>query len=157
MTTNNDDRSNNNDDDNLLGKDDNEPVDLAAATNDNDNKSDSNRGVQRLQRRGKGVTKKYTNYSLLMAARQAKKGGAHRALIRDRCIFFSADNLSNAKLIPKVDREQFALGFALVHYLMNVGIKKTEAKGEVGVTKGAHSDAQYERDVPNQGENPDLQ
>ncbi len=34
------------------------------------------------------------------------------------------DNLSNAKPIPEEDREEFALGAALVHYSMNAGIKK---------------------------------
>jgi hypothetical protein len=49
--------------------------------------------------------------------------------------FFSSDNLSDAKPIPEEEREEFALGVALVHYLMNAGIKKFKAKGEAGVTK----------------------
>ncbi len=66
---------NDNDDGNLSGNDvDNKPVDLAAATNADDNKSGSNQGVQRLQRKGKGITKKYAVYILLMVARQAKRG-----------------------------------------------------------------------------------
>ena len=85
--------------------------------------------------RGKGVTKKHPNYSLLMAARQARGGGPRRALIREGCIFFSVDDLSNAKPNPEEDREEFALGVALVHYSMNAGIKKFETKGEAGVTK----------------------
>ncbi len=85
--------------------------------------------------RGKGIRKKYANYSLLMAARQAKRGGPRWALIRDGCVFFSADDLSNAKPIPKEDREEFTLGVALAHYSMNAGIRKFKAKGEVGVTK----------------------
>jgi hypothetical protein len=88
-----------------------------------------------LQRRGKGITKKYTDYSLLLAARQTRRGGPHRALICKGCVFFSADNLSNAKPILKEDREEFALGFALVHYWMNEGIKKFETKGKAGETK----------------------
>jgi hypothetical protein len=65
-----------NNDDNLLGKDnDDKPADLVTATNVDNNKSGSNQGVPRLKRRGKGVTKKYANYSLLMATRQAKRGG----------------------------------------------------------------------------------
>ncbi len=46
--------------------------------------------------------------------------------------FFSSDNLSDAKPIPKEDREEFALGVALVHYSMNAGIKslKQRAKQE---------------------------
>jgi hypothetical protein len=53
----------------------NEPVDLVAATNADNNKSGNDQGVHRLQRRGKGITKKYADYSLMMAARQAKRGG----------------------------------------------------------------------------------
>jgi hypothetical protein len=51
-----------------------------------------------------------------MAARRAKRGGAHRALIRNGCVFFSADDLSNAKPIPEEDREEYMLGVALVHF-----------------------------------------
>ncbi len=109
---------------------DNEP---AAATNVLEgNKPDGNQGVQRSRRRGKGITKKYADYSLLMAARRARRGGQRRALIRNGCVFFSSDNLSDAKPIPKEDREEFALGVALLHYLMNAGIKslKQRAKQE---------------------------
>jgi hypothetical protein len=88
-----------------------------------------------LQCRGMGVTKKYANYSLLMAARRAKRGEPCWALICNGCTFFSANDLSNAKPIPKEDREEVVLGVALVHYLMNTGIKKFKAKGEAGVTK----------------------
>ncbi len=35
----------------------------------NGSESDSDQGVRRLQRRGKGTSKKYADYSLLMAAR----------------------------------------------------------------------------------------
>jgi hypothetical protein len=67
-----------------------------------------------------------------MAARRARRGGQRRALIHDGCAFFSSDNLSDAKPIPEEDREEFALGVALVHYSMNVGIKslKKRAKQE---------------------------
>jgi len=44
-------------------------------------------------------------------------------------------HLSKAKPIPKVDREEFALRVALVHYSMNAGIKKFKEKGEARVTK----------------------
>ena len=77
-----------------------------------------------------------------MAARQARRGGKRRALIRNGCIFFSSDDLSNAKPIPEDDRDipeddrdEFAHGVALVHYSMNTGIKTFKAKGEAGVTK----------------------
>ncbi len=52
-----------------------------------------------------------------------------------RLLLFSVDDLSDAKPIPKEDREEFALGVALVHYSMNGGIKKFETKGKAGVTK----------------------
>ncbi len=97
--------------------------------------SDSHQGVQRSCRRGKGTSKKYADYSLLMAARRARRGGQRWALIRDGCVFFSSDDLSNAKPIPEENREEVALGVALVHYTMNAGIKKFKAKGEAGVTK----------------------
>ncbi len=122
------------DNDDLSDKDvDNEP---AAATNAPEgNEPDGNQGVQRLQRRGKGFTKKYADYSLLMAARRARRGGQRQALICNGCVFFSSDDLSDAMPIPKEDREEFALGVALVHYSMNAGIKKFKAKGKAGVTK----------------------
>ncbi len=83
----------------------------------------------------KGTSKKYADYSLLMAERGARRGGQHQALIRDGCIFFSSDDLSDAKPIPEEDREEFALGVTLVHNSMNAGIKSFKAKGEAGVTK----------------------
>jgi len=70
-----------------------------------------------------------------MAARQARRRGQHRALIRVGCVFFSSDDLSNAKPIPEEDREEFALRVALVHYSMNAGLKRFKEKGEAGVTK----------------------
>jgi hypothetical protein len=45
--------------------------------------------VRISRRRGKNVTQKYADYSLLMGARREKRVGAHRALIHDGCIFFS--------------------------------------------------------------------
>jgi hypothetical protein len=67
-----------------------------------------------------------------MAASRARRGGQRRALIRDGCVFFSSDDLSDAKPIPEEDREEFALGVALIHYLMKAGIKslKKRAKQE---------------------------
>jgi hypothetical protein len=57
------------DDDDSSDEDvDNKPA--AATDAPEGNEPDGNQGVQRLQRRGKGITsKKYANYSLLMAAR----------------------------------------------------------------------------------------
>jgi hypothetical protein len=83
-TESNDDKSNGNDN---VESNANKPSNLAAATDLNDSKPNKNQGVQRLQRKGKGVTKKCANYSLLMAARQARRGGPHRALIHKGCVF----------------------------------------------------------------------
>ena len=46
-----------------------------------------------------------------------------------------AEDLSNAKPVPKEDRDEWALGVALVHYSMNAGLKKFKEKGEAGVSK----------------------
>jgi hypothetical protein len=70
-----------------------------------------------------------------MAARQARRGGQRWALIRNGCVFFSSDDLSDAKPIPEENREEFALGVALLHYSMKAGIEKFKAKDEAGVTK----------------------
>ena len=59
------------------------------------------------------------------------------------------------KPIPDEDREEFALGVALVHYLMNAGIK-IESKGQSRSDQGAHSNSRHEHVLPNQGGNPDL-
>ncbi len=123
-------------DDDKLSEQDDEDDEPEAVTDALDgSESDSDQGVRRLQRRGKGTSKKYANYSLLMAARRARRGGQRQALICDGCAFFSSDDLSKAKPIPKEDWEEFALGVTLVHYSMNAGIKKFKAKGEAGVTK----------------------
>ena len=67
-----------------------------------------------------------------MAVRRARKGGPRRALICEGCVFFSVDDLSDAKPIPEEDREEFVLGVAAVHYSMNAGIRslKQRAKQE---------------------------
>ena len=69
---NGDDNNDVDDDDSLDEGDDNKP---AATSEAEDSESGSNQGVQRSRRRGKGVTQKYADYSLLMAARQQKRGG----------------------------------------------------------------------------------
>ncbi len=50
-------------------------------------------------------------------------------------MFFLVDDLSNAKPISEEDREEYALGIALMHYSMGDGIKKFKERGEAGVTK----------------------
>jgi hypothetical protein len=64
-TESDDDKSNGNNSE----SNDDKPTDLAAATDSDGNEPVKNQGVQRLRRRRKGITKKYANYSLLMAAK----------------------------------------------------------------------------------------
>jgi hypothetical protein len=124
------------DDDYDNSSDEDDDVEPAAETDAHEgNESDGDQGVRRSRRRGKGTSKKYADYTLLMASMRARRGGQRWALIRDGCVFFSSDDLSDAKPIPEEDREEFALGVALVHYSMNAGIKKFKEKGEAGVTK----------------------
>ena len=59
------DKDNNNDDSSDKGNEDK----LAVTSKAEDNESGSDQGVGRSRRRGKGVTQKYADYSLLMAAR----------------------------------------------------------------------------------------
>ena len=65
-TESNDNKSNNKDD---AESNNDKPSDLAATTDLDGNEPGKDQGVQRLWHRGKGITKKYANYSLLMAAR----------------------------------------------------------------------------------------
>ena len=71
-----DDNDDDDDNDVDVGKDEDDSSDkdnddkLVAATDAQEgNKSDGNQGVQRSRCRGKGTSKKYAGYSLLMAAR----------------------------------------------------------------------------------------
>lgn len=89
-----------------------------------------------MKSKGRGTTKRYADYGLQMATRREVRGGPKRALIRDGCVFFSTDELSDVKPIPKADREKYVLGVALIHYSMNAGIKKFKKKEEAGITKG---------------------
>ena len=71
--SNNNKESNDNaesNDNNLPNGDDRDtPTDLTAAPNADKNKSNSNQGMWRLQRMGKGTTMKYANYSVMIATR----------------------------------------------------------------------------------------
>ncbi len=96
---------------------------------------DETPGVRRSQRKNKGVTNRFDNYGLMMNMQRRARGGQRRATIRDGLMLFSVDNLSNAKPVPEEDREEHALGIALVHYLMGAGIKMFKERGEAGVTK----------------------
>ncbi len=70
-----------------------------------------------------------------MYAQRRARGGQQCTTIRNGLMLFSADGLSNAKPVPEEDREEHALGIALVHYSMGAGIKIFEERGEAGVTK----------------------
>jgi hypothetical protein len=70
-----------------------------------------------------------------MASHQEARIGEHRAIIRHGLCLFAGDSLSNAKPIPIEDREEHALGVALITYLISTGINKFKEQGEAGVTK----------------------
>jgi hypothetical protein len=71
----------------------------------------------------------------MMHGRHAAQEGQQRATIRDDVCFFLAEDLSDAKPVPEVDREEYALGVALITYGIGLGIKKFKERGEAGVTK----------------------
>jgi hypothetical protein len=96
---------------------------------------DKTPGVRQSQPKNKGVTNRFDNYGLMMYARRRARGGQQCATIRNRLMLFLADNLSDTKPIPEEDREEHALGIALVHYSMGAGIKIFKERGEAGVTK----------------------
>ncbi len=96
---------------------------------------DKTPGVRQSQHKNKGVTNRFDNYGLMMYARRRARGGQQRATIHDGLMLFLADDLSNAKPVPEEDREEHALGIALVHYSMGAGIEMFKERGEAGVTK----------------------
>ena len=71
----------------------------------------------------------------MMHGRRVAQGGQQRATICGGVWFFLAEDLSNAKPVPEADREEYALGVALVTYGIGPGIKKFQEWGEAGVTK----------------------
>ncbi len=71
----------------------------------------------------------------MMRGRREARGGQQRATIRDGSCFFSAEDLSDAKPVPEADRDEYALGVALVTYGIGPGIKKFKERGGAGVTK----------------------
>jgi hypothetical protein len=96
---------------------------------------DKTPGVRQSQRKNKRVTNRFDNYGLMMYAQKRARGGQQCATIRAGLMLFSADNLSDVKPVPEEDREEHALGIALVHYSMGAGIKMFKERGEAGVTK----------------------
>jgi hypothetical protein len=81
-------------------------------------------GVRQSKHKNKGRTSKDKDYGLMMNKQRKVKGGKRRTTICDGFMFFSAEDLSDAKPVAKEDREEWALGVALSHYSMGVGIKK---------------------------------
>jgi hypothetical protein len=98
---------------------------------------DQDEGVHRSKHNNKGMTAKYTDYGLMINARQTKGGQSCQiqATICNGLMFFLEEDLSNAKPIPEDNRLEWALGAALVHYSMKAGIKKFQDSGEAGVSK----------------------
>ena len=77
--------------DDLLDGDNKDALGDPATVSDADKdkpQEDSNQGVQRLQRKGRGATKKYVDYNLLMAAKRERRGGPRWALIHNGWVLF---------------------------------------------------------------------
>jgi hypothetical protein len=71
----------------------------------------------------------------MMAARQAKQGGNHRATIHDGLSCFWVEDLHDAKSIPQDDCKEYALEVTMMQYSIWAGIKKFKDHGEAGVSK----------------------
>jgi hypothetical protein len=102
---------------------------------DDEDKEQGDQGVRRSRHKNKGINRLYDNYTLMMHGRRKARGGQRRATIRDGVCFFSAEDLSDAKPVPEEDRDEYALGVALITYGIGPGIKKFQEQGEAGVTK----------------------
>ncbi len=94
----------------------------------------------------KGTTAKYTDYGLMMNARQAN-GVQSRATIRDSLMFFLAEDLSNTKPIQRQQARVGARGNAspLLHDGRN---QEVSGQGQSRSEQGAHTDAQHEIVLP---------
>ncbi len=102
---------------------------------DDEDKEQEDQGVRRSRRKNKGTNRQYDNYTLMMRCRREARGGQRRATIRNGICFFLAEDLSDTKPVPEADRDEYALGVALVTYGIGPGIKKFKERGEAGVTK----------------------
>ncbi len=71
----------------------------------------------------------------MMNKQRKVRGGQHRATICNNLMFFLVEDPSNAKPVTEEDREEWALGIALAHYSIGVGIKKFRERGKARVTK----------------------
>ncbi len=91
--------------------------------------------MRRSRRSNRGTNKKYADYTLMMNTRKRARRGPKWAIVKDGFTFFSAEDLSDAKPVPEEDRDEWALGVALIHYSMNAGLKKFKEKGKAGVSK----------------------
>jgi hypothetical protein len=117
VKSDNDDSSNyNNDDDN---KDVNANQACTVRFDDKllqEDDETEDQGVWRSRRKSRGVTDKYANYTLLMAACRKECSGKHCVIIRDSVCFFLNNGLSIATPLPEKDRYKYALRVALVTY-----------------------------------------
>jgi hypothetical protein len=137
-----DDEQNDDDhsDDNSEDDDDYDPsfADAVAEqedSGDDKDKEQGDQGVRRSRRKNKGTNRQYDDYTLMMHGRRKTRGGQRLATICDGVCFFSAEDLSDAKPVPEGDRDEYALGVALLTYGIGPGIKKFQERGEAGVTK----------------------
>jgi hypothetical protein len=71
----------------------------------------------------------------MMHERRTAQGGQQRATICNGACFLLAEDLSDAKPVPEVDREEYPMGVTLATYGIGPGIKKFQEWGEAGVTK----------------------
>ena len=92
-------------------------------------------GLRRSRRANKGRTQRYANYTLLLNARRAARGGPKRATIKDGIMMFSSDDISDAKPVRVEDRLEYAFGVILQQYSIGAGLRKFQERGEKGVTK----------------------
>ncbi len=93
-------------------------------------------GLRRSGRGNKGRTDRYANYTFLLHAWKAARGGPKRATLRDGVMMFSADDISDSKPIPEVeDRLEYAFGVILQQYSIGTGLKKFKERGEAWTTK----------------------
>ena len=92
-------------------------------------------GLRRSGRKNKGRSGQYANYTLLLHARKAARGGAKRAALSDGVMMFSADDVNDARPIPVEDRLEHAFGVILQQYSIGAGLKKFQERGEKGGTK----------------------
>jgi hypothetical protein len=100
-----------------------------------ENNEAEDQGVHQSRHKNRGVTDKYTNYTLLMATHCKEQGSESHAIICNSICFFLDINLSNGKPILEEDRYEYALGAALVNYSIGAGVKQFQEQGEAGESK----------------------